>query len=305
MTFYVCIVQSEPWIYFLKQLTRVFSPFFADSFNCIPGIVSVLHTFWADLKFNPHIHCLVSIWWIHIDHTSRVCIEEKYISYLKLKEIWKYYLVRFSRKFFETLSYQEKNHWTITKAKVCISQDLYGKKYWKYWKSLTVKVCDWYRDISWSFTYSARYIKRPPLAESRILKFRDNFVTFKYFDKATKTEKTRRLHAMEFIKTLVIHIPDRNFKTIRYAWIYTPQSKAKFLELIKVLKPCPDSLFLKLKFKLEEYKKKVFSYSSKLINFFGSDPRNCPLCKSSMLLQSIVLYSLSWSHTIYTRSNPP
>lgn len=290
---------------FLMLLTKLFSHFFADTFGCTPGIVSVLHTFWADLKFNPHIHCLVTVWWINLDQTSRVVTQEKYICYKKIKEVWKYYLVRFSRFFFETLSYQQKNHRSILKAKVCISQDLYWKRHWKHWKSLTVKVCEWYRDVSWSFTYSARYIKRPPLAESRILKFKNNFVTFKFFDKNTKTDKTRRLHALEFIKTLVIHIPDRNFKTIRYAWMYTPQAKKKYLELIKILNPCPDPLYLKLKFKLEEFKEKVFSYSSKLDRFFGYDPRKCVICKSSMILQSITLYSFVGQLTVYTRSLPP
>ena len=86
--------------------------------------------------------------------------------------------------------------------------------------------------------------------------------------------------------------------------MYTPQAKKKYLELIKILNPCPDPLYLKLKFKLEEFKEKVFSYSSKLDRFFGYDPRRCVICKSSMILQSITLYSFVGQHTVYTRSIP-
>jgi Putative transposase len=298
--FFVCIVKSVQWIYFLKQLIKHFSHFFEDQFWIIPGIVSVLHTFWAALNFNPHIHCLVTAWWLNETLTQRKSIEYKFFTFQKFKEVWKYFLVRLTKAFISKLTITQQYHYTVTKVKKCITQLYDNKKP----KSLTVRVCDEYRDVTSTFTYTARYIKRPPISESRILKFKDNKVTFKFFDKVEKTTLRRTVSGLEFIKTLVIHIPDRHFKTIQYAWLFAPQSKKKYLKILHKVFPCPDPLYQKLKTTLDNYKSNVFSYKEKLKKHFWSDPRLCPYCKSSMFLSQITISYPNWVYIVYSQSKP-
>ncbi|MDM8536808.1 transposase [Desulfobacterales bacterium HSG17] len=33
---------------------------FADKSNAVPGILAIVHTFGGDLKFNPHVHMLIT-----------------------------------------------------------------------------------------------------------------------------------------------------------------------------------------------------------------------------------------------------
>ena len=64
-------------------------------------------------------------------------------------------------------------------------------------------------------------MRRPAIALRRIISYDEKLVTFKYFDKKEKKEKTETIDVMEFIARIIRHIPDRNFKTIRYYGLYS------------------------------------------------------------------------------------
>lgn len=68
----------------------------------------------------------------------------------------------------------------------------------------------------------------------RIISYNGKTVTFKYFDKKEKKEKTETIDVMEFIGRIIRHIPDRNFKTIRYYGLYSRRNKAKADKILKV-----------------------------------------------------------------------
>ena len=71
--------------------------------------------------------------------------------------------------------------------------------------------------------YIIRYIGRPAMAQSRILDYDGEFVTF-YYDRHEDNQRvTEKVHAFEFIKRLIIHIPDEQFKMIRYYGLYAKQ----------------------------------------------------------------------------------
>ena len=84
--------------------------------------------------------------------------------------------------------------------------------------------------------YIGRYMKRPAIALRRILSYDGKIVTFRYFDKKEKREKTETIDVMEFIERIIRHIPDRNFKTIRYYGLYSRRSKGKVDKVLKIRK---------------------------------------------------------------------
>lgn len=59
-------------------------------------------------------------------------------------------------------------------------------------------------------------------------------VEITYFDKKEKKEKTETIGVMEFIKRIIRHIPDENFKTIGYYGIYSRKNKAKVDKILKI-----------------------------------------------------------------------
>ena len=64
--------------------------------------------------------------------------------------------------------------------------------------------------------YLSRYIKRPPIAESRLKHYDGNYVAFKYLDHKTKLFRHFKLTTEDFIAKFISHIHDVNFRTIRY-----------------------------------------------------------------------------------------
>ena len=64
--------------------------------------------------------------------------------------------------------------------------------------------------------YLGRYIKRPPISEARIDEYDGEKVTFRFLDHYNNTIERIKMPVMNFIARLIRHIPDRNFKMIRY-----------------------------------------------------------------------------------------
>ena len=73
------------------------------------------------------------------------------------------------------------------------------------------------------------------MAESRMLDFDGEYVTFWYQRHEDNKVIKEKVHVFEFIKRLIIHIPNENFKTVRYYGIYAKKHKFhdKMIMLIK------------------------------------------------------------------------
>jgi hypothetical protein len=119
--------------------------------------------------------------------------------------------------------------------------------------------------------YIGRYVKHPPIAESRITAFDGKQVTFWYKDSETKQKKTVIMHKFDFIQLLLSHIPEKNFKIVRYVGIYSRRGyrhrQTEFHEGEMVL----------IKRSWREEIKKTFNY----------DPILCPDCNIEMELIDI------------------
>lgn len=72
------------------------------------------------------------------------------------------------------------------------------------------------------------------MAQSRIINYDDSYVTYYYerHEDGKRIEET--IHVYDFIKLLIKHIPDRNFKVVRYYGIYAKEHKHS-KKLIKLL----------------------------------------------------------------------
>ena len=73
--------------------------------------------------------------------------------------------------------------------------------------------------------YIGRYLGRPVIASSRIDNYDGEFVTFHYNRHEDNKLITETVSAVDFIKKLIIHIPEKHFKLIRYYGIYAKHHK--------------------------------------------------------------------------------
>lgn len=127
--------------------------------------------------------------------------------------------------------------------------------------------------------YIGRYMSRPAIAESRIIRWNDKEVEFWYEDSETQKIEKVTMPILQFIGRLVSHIPEKQFKMVRHYGIYARNKRAlcriavKFWQLEKLLKEK----------KTHGYEGKVtnnkkINYRERMIKEFGLDPCKCPRC---------------------------
>ena len=223
-----------------------------------PGIVTVIHTFGRDLKWNPHVHMMVTeggkgniTEWRHIRH----------ISYESLRKRWQKILL-------DEITNISGN----TKEVKLIKNKLYKEKVKGFYVHAKTEI----KSAKIAAKYVGRYVGRPAIAESRILKYDGKNVTYKYTRHEDNKVIVETVHVYEFIKRIIRHIPEKNFKMIRYFGIYSRRSKCK-VNFIKMI----DKRILSIR-------KSIANWENRILAIAGVDPCKCPNCKNKMRFHDIV-----------------
>ena len=118
--------------------------------------------------------------------------------------------------------------------------------------------------------YISRYLGRPVIALSRIDDYDGDNVTFHYNKHEDNSFVRKTIPALDFIKLLIQHIPEKNFKMTRYYGIYA-RHREQDKKLFKVI---PKS---RHQFLLSFNKWRNLYLSSK-----GYDPLQCNKCNHTM-----------------------
>ena len=123
--------------------------------------------------------------------------------------------------------------------------------------------------------YISRYLGRPVIATSRIDAYDGTSVTFHYQRHEDHETVTECIPAIDFIKRLIVHIPDRHFKMVRYYGIYAKHHK-QGKNLRKCLSP-----------QKQRYLSRLLDWRNSILLAFGYDPLKCPECGTSMLVLEV------------------
>lgn len=122
--------------------------------------------------------------------------------------------------------------------------------------------------------YVTRYIGRPVMAQSRITNYDGTYVTYWYQrHKDNKIEYVTE-HAFEFIKKLIIHIPEKGFNMLRYYGIYAKGTDA-YPQLIRRISGA-----------LRRHRKLLMNWRFQIDISFGRDPLKCA-CGQTIELSGI------------------
>jgi len=262
------LVQLNRWVclnILLKSASSTILDYTKHNRGYRPAIMAVIHTFGRDLKFNPHVHLLVSCG--GLSKNNKQWISNNFLPHDILKTLWKNSVVSEIRAAI-------KNN-CITKYPENISTIL-NNAYTSY--------ISWYVNIGKTLKgakkvakYIGRYTKRPAIAVSRITSFVDNIVTFWYEDHKSQKHIEVKLPALDFIGKLVRHIHDINFKQISYSGLMATAIKTKALLIAREL--------LNLK-NLQPWLK--ISWRTRIHMITNSDPLRCLKCGIEMLRSNIV-----------------
>jgi len=180
--------------------------------DVMPGIIAVIHTYGKDLKFNPHVHALVT----EGGFTSEgKWIDIKSYWYRTLRRTWQYHLLTNLKKGMKN----NKNNGLINYL------------FKRYSNGFYVRSKDRIERKYELIKYIGRYIRHPAIAESRIEKYDGKSVTFWYVDN-NKVKHWINMFVEKFIGAIIGHIPEIQFKTIRYYGVYCRPKRQYFKELL-------------------------------------------------------------------------
>lgn len=169
----------------------------------IPAYISILHTFGRSLTFNPHIHMILMDG--GISNKNKEFIKLDFFSYPSFRK-------RFMKVLLDLLE-EDIGKQEFKKMK---NQVYLNHKEGSYVFAPPSKFKS-YVDL---IKYVCRYVARPVMAESRIINYDGTFVTFWYQRHTDDKIVIEKVHTFDFISRLIIHIPDQNFKQIRYYGAY-------------------------------------------------------------------------------------
>jgi hypothetical protein len=213
-----------------------------------PGIMCTLHTFGRDLKWNPHIHMLCTEGGAGNIEVFRII---KHINFKALRYRWQKLLLEFLS--IHLPSYELPK---FKKIKNEIYKE-YKNGFYVYAKPDNIS------SIRQTINYVVRYTGRPAMAQSRILNYDGTYVTYYYERHEDGKRVEEKIHVYEFIKRLIKHIPDKNFKVVRYYGIYAKEHKHSK----KIFKLLNENII-----KIKELLRK-WQYSIELS--FGYNPTKC------------------------------
>ena len=238
---------------------------FKDKYGCTPGIISIIHTFGADIKWNPHVHLIVTSGGLSSDKKSWVWSD--FIPFKLIRSSWKFHLTNSLRSWIKPCL----NSKEYTKFNTLLDS-LYNRAWY-------VNVGTKLDSLTFTIRYIGRYSKRPVLAETRLLGFDGQNVFFSFTDKLTLKQSVLSLPVFEFIGKLVRHIPDKHHRMIRYSGIFACRVKSNSLLIVKnLLSIGKQWLFYTAPSSL--------SWRERIINLTGIDPLLCPNCSKLLLLST-------------------
>ena len=174
-----------------------------------PGIIAVIHTFGRDLKWNPHVHAIVTKGGIG---KTRGFVKINFMPYPMLRKAWQKLLLDMIKKHY-------KNNIRMI--------NLVNYLYKEYPNGFYVNANRDVKNKKEATKYIGRYVGRPAISENRIVSYDGEYVIINYTDHKTKEYVEEKITVFEFIKRVIIHVAEKQFKMIRYYGIYTSRSKKK------------------------------------------------------------------------------
>ena len=264
----VFTIPAELRVYFLEDRTlldclfhsvrdvvlRMFSKMNKTE-NFTPGLICILHTFGRDLKWNPHIHALISEGGAGNITPWRPV---KHFDYSFLRNAFRKVLL-------ERLT--SRIGPTFRKVK----NEMYTKHADGFYVRAKPNLCT--PDIT--IKYISRYLGRPVIATSRIDTYDGKNVTFHYTRHEDNKTVTETIPALNFIQKLIVHIPEKHFKMLRYYGIYAKHHKQEMK-----LRKCISA-------EKQRFLRSIQDWRQSILLSFGYDPLCCSECGTSMLVLEV------------------
>jgi hypothetical protein len=215
---FVMSVPSMLWPYlrdwkwqkiYMDSAIRCFNEFFSKIVHqkIKVGVIIILHPFGKDMKFQPHLHLLITEGGFN---NQKKFIKCEFIPADKFRKKWQYEIIK---------SFQS----------IGLSNSIGSILYKKYPKGFYV----WLhkrgtiKHPRMIVKYIGRYVRHPAIANNRIDSFDGTVINFHYINNED-TKINVQMGSNDFITSLIQHIPPSQFKMIRYYGAYARRTKGKY-----------------------------------------------------------------------------
>ncbi|MBV9481637.1 MAG: transposase [Acidobacteria bacterium] len=245
----------------------------------LPGFLLVMHTFGRSMSWHVHIHVLITCGGLNEARTGWIGVD--FIRHDILKE-------RFRNNFLTEISrlWQTQNPSDIPPGCGLLFRKRYQEKITTAvtGKTWYVHVGERLQDAGRVVRYIGRYTKRPAIAESKILGYDGYAVTFTYKEHRMTKPEVETLSAPQFLERLLPHIPDVNFRVVRYAGFYANRLRGTLLPLVFALKNSKRTYA-----EAKEHLAKLSCWWRRRVEAITRiDPLYCDICLIPLTLFSVV-----------------
>lgn len=200
-----CIKELSDAVY--QTLKEAYSE--TSNQELVLGVISSLHTYGEDMKYNVHFHCIVTSG--GYSKKRDLFVEVEYIPFKLLRGKWKDLCLGVITK------HMEKNL-----GNQILMESL---RFHEYRNGFNVHVIKTKIPKKELVRYIARYIRHPPISNRRIVDYNGRQVTIKCGKKGPAYDVV--LTVDEFIHRVISHIPKKGFKMIRSYGLYARKSCKK------------------------------------------------------------------------------
>ena len=208
--------KSQPWLAARHPRRRY-----------LPGMIIVLHTFGSDLKWNPHLHMIVTAGGLNGTGNRWHAAPQRYlVPGPLLGTEWKLNVLHGVRRAHQSQPLVRRRLRSDRRRRIEVDKLLghIRKKRWHILIGPSLKSADK------AVRYACRYTKRPVIAEGRIIKFAQGHVTFRFKDyHQDRKIRVRKLPVLTFIDRLVQHLPEVGFRQVRHYGLFSNLKRTKLL----------------------------------------------------------------------------
>ena len=232
--------------------------------DVMPGAMTVLHNFGRTLLMNCHIHMIVT--------EGGMCdgewVKFMYFPFVKrgrihttINEVWRDHVLDILRR---TLPRTKANRKFLAAVK---------RKYpWGFYvhgpKECRIKSA---KKAYNKAKYITRYVRHPPISDSRIVSYQNGEVKFWYERPSTGKRYYVTLPVLEFIYRVVMHLPEKGTHMVVAYGLYSPRY---------INRPIVQSIFSPSGNAVDP---KKLSWREQMILQNGKDPLSCPYCEKEMV----------------------
>jgi len=242
----------------LQQLAR-------SELGATLGITAILHTWTRELRFHPHVHCIVTAGGLSLDRQRWVSRNDFLFHVGALGALLRGKMMDAIRRLHREGRFESFDDFNDPEGFDRLMRRLAKHKWVVYSKKP-------FATTDHLFRYLGRYTHRVGIANSRLLDVDDEQVTFR-----TKDERTTTVSPVEFLTRLVQHVLPPGFVKIRHYGLYSGAHVHDSLPRAHELLPADPV----------RARAGAQQYYELLLALVGRDVRLCPACGGEVVLQPL------------------